>query len=1131
MAKRFSKLPLVENLSDTGKEAFHTTLHPPSREINPGYPDSDNTASIRTNNNINYNIEAPSGLKDGSSKWSCASYLNPNVLYTPGLVVAWIEGHKDTLTAPIKRYLSAAGDDFVGNVSTSFGSETYIYLGQDGTTYYFSHKDPGNAVAYIKPVRDSHCPKSESFSEWRTIGASNDIQMEVADLYRQGIIYAGQMPAPTPNSISINSSNTVEAPVPDVVDQITYTYTNPGELPEARDMLVPITTKTISRNALTGDDDWYSEEIQDIEEQESFDFTQLPKGSFFIDAQDHPIVAEVTDTNELQVKTRCFDVKGGVTFTGPNYDTAFNNIPYTIYPRSDSHDNNPDTGLMKNISVPQGPYEIEFQNNIINLVSRKFLCSGDFPSNTSSSVSKWRSEDQQASQTNGLNHEALRIGIKPPIGAPIVNIKFSVPGVTVSKTTAESWDAYMFKPVINDFNGEKYDTLEKYGIDGAKNDFPSNFTYTDNITIPYMVVPSNYLPGAEFNTGIVNTFDLIQVEEGYNYFTTSENLNSTLKVPSTPSNKLFEFRPPVEIKSLSAQAFYDMTYSGRSAKQYSDATGYPFGDFSATYTYMSNAYKFEYAPKPGISLNVNAWSGYSLQEWLGMMRLEWKPSATVPALPSGNQYTHLYIFALNLQDYPKTDPDTADYMTRGRLVLTTEAKTTAQYVAAQLRNRVLNFPGAVLTDPVGVYYKTYGAVPLTERIVNGTVVLLDNDQALTGFWAKLKKILVGTAKVLSIATQVVQYVTAIVSIFAVERTVGNGSLKEKFEEGTTDGDYVSTTVVQSTNTNLPLDRDSIQTMSQLDSSLAKEGSFQVARLYNRSNPYAPGGAVAFSTMHKQSVDGFKKRNAVKNYTADLFTVWTDSGKYCNSDFRDILVVPDERDFEATAKTSYITRADRAVNTSNNGFYDNALSQTCWGCPIVLYTGLLKQAALRCRISRDLEVIPVINQSLAPLATNPAQPDFEAVDVMLKYLNILPVLMPYKCVKPVEFLKCLTSVSNKVSKGTHMQLTMTDKKQDAANDAKFTKINNRVNEVDARLKKIVASVQNVNNRMNTMNVNKANNMKNAKQNVSMDDWSSPLPPRGPRVQRRWGNNNNNSNPNNSGPVTQLNNTHNSANGGC
>lgn len=1099
--KRFAKLPQVCDLSEHGKDAFHTTLHPPSREVNPGYPDADNTASVRTNNNINYNIEAPSGLQDGSSKWSCASFLNPNVLYTPGLVVAWIEGHRETLTEPLKLYMTASGDEFAGSLSTSFGSETYIYLGgSSNTDYYFSHKDPGNAIAYIKPVRDSYSPKSEAFSEWRTIGASSDIQMEVADLYRQGIIFAGQMPAPTNNSININNGTSGPAtPVPPVVDQITYTYVDPNSSPVSRDKLVPISTVTINNNDDENNDQWYTDSIEDIKQAESYDFTQLPKGSYFIDTKTVPTIAEIVDVNELQVKTRCFDVKDGVRFTASSTSEAINNLPFTLYPKTAVKSYEKDLAYSYN-QIPAGVYNIEFQTNEINIVSPKFMSSGDFPSSVSSAFTQWYSVDAANQQSTSGNHLALRQGVKLPLSAPTIDLVFSVPGVTVHKVTSDHFDT-----VAN--VGDAILPTTKYDVNGNRIGYPSNFTYKDKVVIKYMLVPKTFLPyrasDINNNDGLIDTFDLLMVDEGYSYFATSENLDNVDRLTTTPSNMLFDFKPPVYITDVYAGSLYELITSKCSLKEYIDSSNVQFGDFNTQIADLNKAFKFLFSPDSFINVNADAKTGYSTAQWQSMISFEFRSQDTIPELPTDQQWTCMKNFIENA----KTSGVNAvefDFMTRGRLILTTPSKAFAGYIGDQIRTRVLTYPGAILLDPVNVYYKTYSTVPLTQDILGGTVTILESPEALVGFWKKLKKILLGIAKVLNIITTVVEYVTAIVSLVAVERTVGRYPLGDKFEDGSLPGSYVSISTISSTNCNLPLDRDSIQTMSQMDSSLAKEGSFQVARLYDRSNPYAPGGAIAYNSAHTTSVDGVMNSAPLNNYSADLFTIWTDAGSLCNRDFRDVLVSPNDNSYEVTAKTSYIAKADTANATSNNGFYNNAQSQCCWGCPVVLYTGLLKQAALRCRISRDLEIIPVINQSLAPLATNPAQPDFHSIDVTLKYLNVLPILMPYKCVKPVEFMKILQNVSTKIPS----LKANTDTRSDSMLDSKISKLNNRITEIDSRLKKLATSLLNVNNRMSSMSTNKpynntrvGNSSRKPQNNNSLNisEWE-PLQQRLPRKPR-------------------------------
>jgi len=178
------------NLSQDGVASIAAMLHPPTDSINPGYPDADNTKSIRNNTDFEFEITAPPNTT--SDLWDCVVFYNPNDLQRPVRIFAKDAGQDWVMSKhhDISGHNSRENPSIIthGGISscyrTSWDKDGYVYNGP--------------TTSYTTPVFDPHVPKymDEELRAWRVIAASIKSTLRVREINKVGEIYAGRLARP-----------------------------------------------------------------------------------------------------------------------------------------------------------------------------------------------------------------------------------------------------------------------------------------------------------------------------------------------------------------------------------------------------------------------------------------------------------------------------------------------------------------------------------------------------------------------------------------------------------------------------------------------------------------------------------------------------------------------------------------------------------------------------------------------------------------------------------------------------------------------------------------------------------------------------------------------------------------------
>lgn len=216
---------------EVGSKWLAAAMHPPTKSDNPGYPDSDRAASVRTNSNINYTIAPPGACsKNPEATWNCSIITIPNNPYHPGVIVAYLTdefnlvqelisyvrngpapGPDDGITSPVYY-------DLVNGTNIDVGYKKYSGTVQ---AVHASHED---CVVYFRSVKDNYMPASSEISGWRCIGASNTTYLDCAEMFKQGVTYGSHAPRPAirtvPGMATLGSYKAVGQQVEDVTGQI-----------------------------------------------------------------------------------------------------------------------------------------------------------------------------------------------------------------------------------------------------------------------------------------------------------------------------------------------------------------------------------------------------------------------------------------------------------------------------------------------------------------------------------------------------------------------------------------------------------------------------------------------------------------------------------------------------------------------------------------------------------------------------------------------------------------------------------------------------------------------------------------------------------------------------------------------
>lgn len=214
---------------------------------------------------------------------------------------------------------------------------------------------------------------------------------------------------------------------------------------------------------------------------------------------------------------------------------------------------------------------------------------------------------------------------------------------------------------------------------------------------------------------------------------------------------------------------------------------------------------------------------------------------------------------------------------------------------------------------------------------------------------------------------------------------------------------------------VPTDRNAIQTMSQLMQHEAKHGSFQVARLYDANNPYV--AALDYSNLGTAISTQYEDANSwcewyfMRGSRADEAVVWNSQklGIYTPYPFGYCSRIGCGATPKEYSRSMNDWQEAKEFGGAGVAHYNKAQVTHSWGSPVALYQGMLSQAVLKGRGSRDLEITPIVGSQLAALISEPARPDQIAIDAAVTYLNKTPVLMRARDNDVGSWLNTLTQI--------------------------------------------------------------------------------------------------------------------------
>lgn len=217
MATKFHKEleGLHASSHEVGTKWLAAAMHPPTKSDNPGFPDSDRAASVRTNSNINYTVAPPGAVSTSpDATWNCSIITTPNNPYHPGIIVAYITEYYNMVETYIKsdRVSSTYTQPEDNGTHVRFtlyhdvinGANTHVGLNKDMAYVDITSQD---CVAYFTSIRDNYMPSYDEVEGWRCIGASNTTYLDCAEMFKQGVVYGSHAPKPADSPVGVSVMN------------------------------------------------------------------------------------------------------------------------------------------------------------------------------------------------------------------------------------------------------------------------------------------------------------------------------------------------------------------------------------------------------------------------------------------------------------------------------------------------------------------------------------------------------------------------------------------------------------------------------------------------------------------------------------------------------------------------------------------------------------------------------------------------------------------------------------------------------------------------------------------------------------------------------------------------------------